>query len=162
VTVLKKLFILSAPAVILCFHLSIFCATAWAGLTGTEVSQLYVLLFGRASEGQGNTYRQTFETMDAAAANMLATPEARDYFGANLNTNQAFVEHIYQNTLNKTISDDYDGIRFWVQLLGMRVFPGTERLRPWRCPSAAMPRTVPFTIRMMPQPSQPITSLQTG
>lgn len=117
VTVLKKLFILSTAAVVLSFHLLVFCSTAWAGLTRTEVSQLYVLLFGRASEGQGNTYWQNYQTLDDAVAVMLDTPEVRDYFGANLNTNQAFIEHIYQNTLNKTISDDFDGIRFWVELL---------------------------------------------
>ncbi len=40
-----------------------------------------------------------------------------ELFGANLNTNQAFIEHIYLNTLNKTIADDFDGISYWVDML---------------------------------------------
>ncbi|MFO7750841.1 MAG: alpha/beta fold hydrolase [Desulfobacteraceae bacterium] len=86
-------------------------------MTRTEVSQLYVLLFGRASEGQGNVLRQSCETMETAAEEMLNSPEAGDYFGADLNTNQAFIEHIYLHTLNKTIADDFDGICYWVGLL---------------------------------------------
>jgi uncharacterized protein (TIGR02145 family) len=61
--------------------------------------------------------------MATAAAAMLDTDAARNYFGANLNTNQAFIEHIYLNTLNKTISDDFDGISYWVNMLNA----GTSR-----------------------------------
>jgi len=86
-------------------------------LTKTQVSQLYVSIFGRASEGEGNTYWQTQPDMATAAEAMLDTDAARNYFGANLNTNQAFIEHIYLNTLNKTISDDSAGINYWVNLL---------------------------------------------
>ncbi|MDT8378536.1 MAG: DUF4214 domain-containing protein [Desulfotignum sp.] len=86
-------------------------------LTQTQVSQLYVSIFGRASEGEGNAYWQSQPDMATAAAAMLDTQAAKDYFGANLNTNQAFIEHIYLNTLNKTIADDYDGISYWVNML---------------------------------------------
>jgi uncharacterized protein (TIGR02145 family) len=91
--------------------------TAWAGLTKTQVSQLYVSIFGRASEGGGNSYWQALSDMVTAANTMLDTQAAKDYFGANLNTNQAFIEHIYLNTLNKTIADDPSGISYWVSLL---------------------------------------------
>ena len=97
--------------------------TAWAGLNQTQVSQLYVSIFGRASEGEGNAYWQSQPDMATAAAAMLDTDAARNYFGANINTNQAFIEHIYLNTLNKTISDDFDGISYWVNMLNA----GTSR-----------------------------------
>jgi hypothetical protein len=48
---------------------------------------------------------------------MLDTQAAKDYFGANLNTNQAFIEHIYWNTLKKSIADDSEGIDYWVGML---------------------------------------------
>lgn len=90
---------------------------AWAGLTKTEVSQLYVSIFGRASEGQGNTYWQTFEDMPSAADAMLDTQAAKDYFGTGLNSNQAFIDHIYLNTLNKEYWDDPNGITYWINEL---------------------------------------------
>ncbi|MEE4362332.1 MAG: DUF4214 domain-containing protein [Desulfotignum sp.] len=86
-------------------------------LDQTQVSQLYVAIFNRASEGEGNTFWQTQPDMSSAAAAMLDTGDARAYFGASLDTNQAFIEHIYQNTLNKTIADDAGGIAFWTGLL---------------------------------------------
>jgi hypothetical protein len=93
--------------------------SAGANLSKTEVSQLYVSIFGRASEGGGNSYWQVHSNMaNANAANaMLDTQAVKDYFGVNLNTNQAFIEHIYLNTLNKTIADDFDGISYWVGML---------------------------------------------
>ncbi|MCA1794521.1 MAG: hypothetical protein LC660_11770 [Desulfobacteraceae bacterium] len=57
---------------------------------------------------------QTQPDMAAAATEMLDTTDARAYFGASLDTNRAFIEHIYLNTLNKTPEDDtVDGIGFW-------------------------------------------------
>lgn len=87
-------------------------------LTQTEVSQLYVSIFGRASEGAGNTYwQETGLDMQAAAKEMLATDAAATYFGTSLDTDQAFIEHIYLNTLGKTVADDATGIAFWVDAL---------------------------------------------
>ncbi len=83
-------------------------------LTQTQVSQLYVAIFNRASEGSGNAYWQTQGDMAAVATAMLATPDAQTYFGDSLDSDQAFIEHIYLNTLNKTAEDDADGIAFWV------------------------------------------------
>lgn len=87
-------------------------------LTKTQVSQLYVAIFNRASEGEGNTYWQTAVSGKAATASaMLETDAAKNYFGASLNSNQAFIEHIYKNTLGKTYADDKEGIDYWVKLL---------------------------------------------
>jgi hypothetical protein len=109
---LKKLKITITAFILIAIALS--SVTAWAGLTQTEVSQLYVAIFGRASEGEGNAYWQSQATMSTAANTMLDTQAAKDYFGANLNTNQAFIQHIYLLTLNKTIADDSVGIDYWV------------------------------------------------
>jgi hypothetical protein len=86
-------------------------------LTQTQVSQLYVAIFNRASEGSGNAFWQAQSDMAAAATEMLATSDAQEYFGDSLDTDQAFIEHIYSNTLNKTVEDDEDGIAYWVGLL---------------------------------------------
>jgi hypothetical protein len=90
---------------------------AWAGLTQTQVSELYVSIFNRASEGEGNIYWQSQPDMAAAATAMLATLAAQNYFGTSLNSNHAFIEHIYLNTLNKEYWDDPIGITYWVNLL---------------------------------------------
>jgi hypothetical protein len=88
-------------------------------LTQTQVSQLYVATFGRASEGEGNEYWQTAggDTMASTAEAMLASPAGMDYFGDTLNDNQAFIEFIYENTLGKTYAQDPEGVDFWVSQL---------------------------------------------
>ena len=89
-------------------------------LTITQISQLYVSLFGRASEGEGNQYWQTRSTgtdMSAIADRMLATEAAKDYLGETLDNNQAFIEQIYLNALGKTRADDSEGIDFWTNQL---------------------------------------------
>ncbi len=110
----KKLFI----AALFFLISALYANTTWAALSKTEVSQLYVSVFNRASEGEGNTYWQSQPDMATAASVMLDTQTAKDYFGANLNTNQAFIEHIYLNTLNKIIADDSSGIDYWVGVQG--------------------------------------------
>ena len=53
-------------------------------LTQKQVSELYVAIFNRASEGEGNKYwQQQSADAKAAANNMLATPDAKAYFGAS-------------------------------------------------------------------------------
>ncbi len=84
----------------------------------TQVSQLYVSIFNRASEGSGNAYWKGLNLSSAQIADeMLATADAAAYFGTSLDSNQAFVEHIYLNTLNKTVEQDAAGIAYWVNLL---------------------------------------------
>jgi hypothetical protein len=94
--------------------------TALASLTKTEVSQLYIGVFGRASEGGGNSYWQTdpqSTSMTATANVMLNTDPAKAYFGSTLDNNQDFIEHIYLNTLGKTYVEDADGVDYWVSEL---------------------------------------------
>ena len=87
-------------------------------LTQTQVSELYVAIFNRASEGEGNKlWQDQGWDMAKTATEMLDTGVAKDYFGTSLDTNQAFIEHIYKNTLNKTVADDADGIANWVAQL---------------------------------------------
>ena len=93
---------------------------AIAALTQSQVSQLYVSIFGRASEGEGNSYWQTdpqSTSMTATANVMLNTEPAKAYFGATLNNNQDFIEHIYLNTLGKTYAEDTAGVDYWVSEL---------------------------------------------
>jgi len=87
-------------------------------LTQTQVSQLYVTLFGRVSEGAGNKYWQNAVSDVAAGADaMLATTAAQEYFGSALTSDEAFIKHIYKNTLNKSEVEDPAGIKFWVDAL---------------------------------------------
>jgi len=92
--------------------------TVYGAQTKTEISELYVSILNRASEGEGNRYWQTNQENMVNTANvMLKTDDAKSYFGTSLNSNQAFIEHVYKNTLNKTFSDDPDGINYWVNEL---------------------------------------------
>ena len=86
-------------------------------LTQTQISQLYVSIFGRASEGEGNSYWQTQGTISEVASKMLATDAASTYFGTSLDSNQDFIEHIYLNTLGKTYAEDTAGVDYWVSQL---------------------------------------------
>ena len=97
---------------LVCFVLS--AVSASTQLSKSDISQLYVSIFNRASEGGGNTFWQPHPDMAWAADAMLRTDAAKNYFGASLNSNQAFIEHIYLNTLNKTLADDPGGIAHWV------------------------------------------------
>ncbi len=87
-------------------------------LTKTEVSRLYVSLFGRASEGDGNAYWQALgKDMTATAEEMLTQDVVKKYFGPALNDNEAFVEFIFKNTFGKTKAEDPVGIQYWVDKL---------------------------------------------
>lgn len=91
-------------------------------LTQTQISQLYVAVFGRASEKEGNEYWQKFakeknKNITDIATLMLNTDDAKVYFGDSLNTNLSFIQYIYLNTLNKTYAQDPEGIDFWTELL---------------------------------------------
>jgi len=87
-------------------------------LTKTQVSELYVAIFNRASEGSGNQYWQgTGMSVEDTATTMLATADAQAYFGGSLDSDRAFIEHIYLNTLNKTPADDAAGINYWLGTL---------------------------------------------
>ena len=107
--------------ILMLFVLTFFLAPnpVWA-LSQTEVSQLYVSIIGRASEGAGNIYWQTdpsSTSMTVTANVMLNTEAAMDYFGPTLDDNKSFVEHIYINTFGKTYAEDPEGVSYWVQEL---------------------------------------------
>lgn len=89
-------------------------------LTKTQISELYVSIFNRASEKSGsqNWLNSGYNTDATAMANaMLATDDAKEYFGASLLTDKAFVDHIYKNTLNKGEGVDETGKAVWVEYL---------------------------------------------
>lgn len=90
-------------------------------LTKTQISELYVSIFNRASEKSGsqNWLNSGYNTDATAMANaMLATDAAKEYFGTSLVSDAAFVEHIYANTLNKGGADvDAAGKAGWVEFL---------------------------------------------
>ncbi|MDY0223119.1 MAG: DUF4214 domain-containing protein [Desulfobacterium sp.] len=95
-----------------------------SGLTQTQVSQLYVSIFGRASEGQGNAYWRNQITMVRAADAMLATKTAKNYFGNRLKKNRMFIEFIYKNTLGKTRAQDPKGLKYWTRQLAEKKSKG--------------------------------------
>ena len=86
-------------------------------LTQEDISKLYVAIFNRASEGEGNLYWQTQGSLAEVADKMLATDDAKEYFGDALNDNKAFIEWIYKNTFSKSYEDDPEGIDYWTEKL---------------------------------------------
>jgi len=93
-------------------------------LTQTQISELYVAIFGRASEGNGNTFWQNGSNAIDVANNMLATDAANTYFGTSVDANIDFIKTIYQNTFNKSYADDSSGINYWTNLLNNGVSRG--------------------------------------
>lgn len=80
----------------------------------TEVSQLYVALFGRAPDGDGLGFwvqlRDQGQTMAQIANTMYSTTPARTYFPSFL-TNTEIISAFYTNVLGRTA--DADGLAFW-------------------------------------------------
>lgn len=106
-------------------------------LNKSEISSLYVSLFGRASEGAGNLYWRTLShkenlSMFEIANKMLQTDAAKNFFGDSMNSNSAFINHIYATTLNKGVGIDTEGKEHWTKLLDQGMQRGvvvTELLR---------------------------------
>ena len=105
-------------------------------LTQSHISALYIALFGRASEGAGNKFwlnaanTQNLSMADIANA-MLNTNAAKEYFGGNLNTDEKFINHIYENVLGKGAGVDKEGKAFWINKLTTRnpyYFPLSQHL----------------------------------
>jgi len=80
----------------------------------TEVSQLYVALFGRAPDSEGLGFwvsqRNSGQSMTQIADAMFATAPARAYFPTWM-TNQEIIGSFYQNVLGRTA--DAEGLAFW-------------------------------------------------
>ena len=92
-------------------------AEATGTLSQEDISKLYVAIFNRASEGEGNEYWQGEADLAAAANKMLATADAKEYFGTALDNDKSFIEWIYKNTFDKTYEDDAKGIDYWASKL---------------------------------------------
>lgn len=99
-------------------------------LTQSQISSLYIALFGRASEGAGNKYwqevskTQKLNMFDTANA-MLKTTPAKEFFGDSINTNDKFIEHIYTNVFGKGTGIDKEGKAFWTEKLNSGIDKGT-------------------------------------
>jgi hypothetical protein len=104
---------------------SLLSGTVFAGttLTKTEVSELYVTLMGRVSEGKGSNYWQNnYSDQTEAAKGMLGSDAVAKYFDVSSMvdmSNEDFIGTIYRNTLNKTKDgsdgtiEDASGIAYW-------------------------------------------------
>ena len=98
-------------------------STLYGALTKTEVSELYVTLMGRVSEGKGSNYWQNNYTNQTEVAKaMLGSDAVAKYFGVSSMkdiSNEDFIATIYKNTLNKTVDgsddtiEDASGIAYW-------------------------------------------------
>ena len=95
-------------------------------LSKTQIAKLYVSIFNRAAEGEALSTWGTQPDMATAAQLMLDTDAAKTYFGTSLDSNRDFIKHIYLNTLNKTETDDPDGIQNWVNQLDAGVMTRGE------------------------------------
>ncbi|QYA61106.1 hypothetical protein [Campylobacter fetus] len=94
-------------------------------ISKSEVSELFIVLFGRPTEGEGNTY-----WVNESSANgwgMIETSNAilnlditKSFLGETLNNNESFVKHLFKNAVNLTefVSDEQKaGLKYWVDLL---------------------------------------------
>ncbi|RYF38740.1 MAG: DUF4214 domain-containing protein, partial [Comamonadaceae bacterium] len=84
----------------------------------TEVSQLYVALFGRAPDSEGLGFwvgqRNQGQSVTQVADAMFATAPARAFFPTWM-TNQEIIGSFYQNVLGRTA--DAEGLAFWTAKL---------------------------------------------
>jgi|GEM_PF-3741374 surface layer protein sapB9 len=102
-------------------------------LDKTDISKLYVSLFGRVSEKEGNDYwvnTSSSSKMDMAkmADNILELDIVKQYFGDSLKINFNFINFIYENTLNKSafsgkgMEVDAAGVEYWTNALNTGAF----------------------------------------
>jgi len=84
----------------------------------TQVSELYVALFGRAPDGEGLGFwvgeLDSGKSLTDVANTMYATAPARAYYPAFL-TNGEIIESFYQNVLGRAA--DAEGLAFWTAKL---------------------------------------------
>lgn len=91
-------------------------------ISQSQISSLYISLFGRVSEGSGSKYwlnlanSKNLNVSDIANA-MLKTDAAKEFFSGNIDSSEAFISHIYKNTLNKDANMDKEGKAFWIDKL---------------------------------------------
>lgn len=84
----------------------------------TQVSELYVSLFGRAPDGEGLGFWAGAlaggKSIATVAQEMFDSTPARAYYPSFL-TNQEVVEKFYVNVLGRTA--DADGLAFWLKAM---------------------------------------------
>lgn len=92
-------------------------------LTQSQISALYVTLFGRVSEGKGNKFwleastKNTNLKLEDIANEMLKSSAAKEFFAGSLDSSESFIAHIYKTTLNKDVNSDASGKAFWTSKL---------------------------------------------
>lgn len=90
-------------------------------LTSKDINALYITLFNRIAEGDGQQYwlnvanKNNLEIKDVAAA-MLATGASKEYFSGK-ESNEDFINHIYTNLFSKDKGKDPEGVAFWAKSL---------------------------------------------
>lgn len=84
----------------------------------TDVSQLYVSMFGRAPDAEGLSYwvgeLGAGKSLTAVADAMFATAPARAYY-PNYMTNEEIISSFYKNVLGRT--GDAEGVQYWTKQL---------------------------------------------
>lgn len=92
-------------------------------LTQSQISALYVTLFGRVGEGEGIRFwleasaKNAKLKLEDIANEMLKTSASKEFFAGSLDLNKDFINHIYKTTLNKDMNTDAEGKAFWTQKL---------------------------------------------
>ena len=91
-------------------------------LTKSQISGLYVALFGRSSEGAGNeAWLKSANAKNLNLSNvanlMLDTTASKEFFGKSLESNENFIKHIYATLLNKDENTDVGGKAGWINML---------------------------------------------
>ena len=91
-------------------------------LTKSQISGLYVALFGRSSEGAGNeawlkSANAKNLNLSSVANLMLDTTASKEFFGKSLESNENFIKHIYATLLNKDENTDVGGKAGWINML---------------------------------------------
>ena len=86
----------------------------------TEITQLYVALFGRAPDSDGLGFwvnlRNQGHTLTQIANSMYATDAARPYYPTWM-TNGEIIASFYENVLGREPGTDAEGIAFWTAKL---------------------------------------------
>lgn len=84
----------------------------------TDVSQLYVSLFGRAPDAEGLSYwvgqLNAGKTLATVAQDMYSVDAARAYY-PNYMTNEEIISSFYKNVLGRT--GDAEGVQYWTKQL---------------------------------------------
>lgn len=90
-------------------------------LTSKDINSLYIAIFNRVPEGDGQQYWlneaniNNFD-MNSITEIMLQSNAAKEFFKGKEN-NEDFINHIYTNLLEKDKTTDPEGVSYWSSLL---------------------------------------------